>query len=508
MGFLSKLFGRGDRKPTAAVKPTETIGTGGTAVYSGYLSSREGSADLNGTTRYKTYGEAIANVAIVGAGVRYFLNLIAGTGWKAEPADDSPEAVALAEQVERMLFGGRLTGGMSTPWYRVVRKAALFRFHGHAELEWTAKVGDDGVVCFADIELRPQHTIERWDVDASGTLRGVWQRSPHDGREIYLPREKLVYLVDDSLTDSPDGVGLLRHIAEPVRVLKRFLQLEGWGYETNMHGTPVVRAPIAAMRKTMTEAQVTAAMAPLTAFLENHIRNPGLGLTLDSGTYANTSSDGSESPSSINHWGLDLLQGSGGQEGTIHVAIERINREIARVLGVEHLLLGSDKGSFALAKNKSDTFAQMVSGTLRELAWTFESDLLGPLWKLNGWDEKLIPRLKPDPVQLRDVEEIVNALATLAQAGQPLAPDDTAGDEVRELIGLSRRPERAAGAMLPRTSADAARAQAAMGLPPNPAENEVDVDVADLDGEAEPTEMAAKALRAIALRAMAEAAAP
>jgi len=36
---------------------------------------------------------------------------------------------------------------------------------------------------------------------------GVWQRHPQTGQLIGLPRGKLVYLVEDTLTDSPERCG-------------------------------------------------------------------------------------------------------------------------------------------------------------------------------------------------------------------------------------------------------------------------------------------------------------
>src|SRR3546814_11736002 len=90
---------------------------------------------------------------------------------------------------------------MTTSWSQVVRKTAAFRLHGFCIQEWTAKHNDDGTIGIKDIEHRPQKTITQWFRDEGGTVEAVVQRVP--GRaDVTLPRAKIVYAVDDTLSDS------------------------------------------------------------------------------------------------------------------------------------------------------------------------------------------------------------------------------------------------------------------------------------------------------------------
>lgn len=416
---------------------TKRLGTSGTAVYSGFVQQTEKDRRLVGRERYIHFSDIMANVSIVAAGARHFLNLVAKPEWKVEPAEDSPAAVELAETVESIM------GDMVTPWHRVVRRAALFKFHGFSIQEWTAKQREDGVIGMLDVEARPQITIERWDCDESGTLQGVVQRGAQRSNEIYLPRGKIVYAVDDALNDSPEGLGLLRQVVEPVERLSRLLQLEVFGYETDLRGVPLGRAPIMELMQAVnagniSQQQMDSMLQPLRDFIENHIKNPQLGMLLDSQPYKGLGEEGT--PSSSLQWGMELLTGnSSGAQGEVHRAIERLNREIARILGVEHLLLGGDgKGSQALSKDKTAQFALVVDSALKELTEVYQADFLAPLWTLNGWDMDLMPSFKPAQIQFRDIEQLTSALVDLATAGGPLMPDDEAINEVRDLLGLSR----------------------------------------------------------------------
>lgn len=426
-----------------SVPVQRTIGSGGATVFGGFLESNEKSADLQGQQRYVTYSNVLSNTSIVAAGTRYFLNLVSKAQWRAEPADDSAQAREIAEMVEDMM------NDMTTPWHRVVRRAAMSRFYGFSVQEWTAKRRDDGLLGYLDIEPRPQRTIERWDLDVSGTVHGVVQRIPQTQEEVYIPRGKLVYMVDDTLDDSPEGMGLLRHLVETNKRLQRYMQLEGFGYETDLHGVPIARAPLDDLDKKvdsgeLTDTDRTNLLTPLENFIKKHIKDPAngpLGLLLDSATYE--SRDDAATPSSQRQWDLELLSINGQSSlEAIAAAIERLNRELARILGVEFLLLGGDgKGSLALARDKTQQFGLLVEATLLELRETMDSDFLDPLMRLNGWPEELRPTLKTESIQYRDIEQVTQALVDMAQAGAVLQPDDPAIDEVRDLLGLSRQPE-------------------------------------------------------------------
>jgi len=426
------------RKKAPPVKPTQTVGVGGTAIYGGYVQTIEKNADLQGSKKYITFSQNLVNIAIVGAGVRYFLNLIAKAGWTVTPADETPAAAEAAEFMDGILYD------MKSPWTRVVRRAAMYKFYGFSIQEWTAKSREDGKIGMFDISPRPQSTIERWEKeDEHGEIIGVYQRNPQTGQEIFLPRNKVVYVVDDSLSDSPEGLGIFRHIAPDAERLQRYIQLEGYGVETDLRGIPILRAPLALLQKLVDENKISEAkknemVQVLKDFIDNHIRAPESGLLLDSIPYRTEDEKGT--PSSEKQWDVELLKGTISSLPELSKAIDRSIRMIAILLGVEHLLLGSDsKGSYALARDKTNNFFLIVDSTLRELGESFDQDLVDPIWKLNGLDPKLKPSLTPEPTKFSDVELVTGALRDLAQAGAVLDPDDPAIDEVREMVGLSRR---------------------------------------------------------------------
>lgn len=301
---ITGLFGR---RSDMLSTPTESKGAPGFANYNGFIEEKEKNPALLGRQKYRTSSNTLANVAIVGACVRYFLNLIAKAKWSVNPADESTAAKEAADFVDDVM------NDMRTSWSRIIRRQAMYRFYGFVTQEWTAKTRDDGQIGLLDIMSRPQHTIERWDTNREGSVLGIVQRSPQGQDEIYLPREKIVYSVDDSLTDSPDGLGIFRHVVDTADRLTRFEQLEAFGFETDLRGMPVGRAPLVELAKSvqrgdLTQKQADAILKPLRQFVTNHIKNPKLAMMLDSAVYTD---QGSESrPSNNPQWDIQLLKGS------------------------------------------------------------------------------------------------------------------------------------------------------------------------------------------------------
>jgi hypothetical protein len=409
----------------------------GVAVFGGYIDSGETNSALSGSNRFKTAADILANISVVAASVRYFLNLLANPQWRVMSADDTPAGKQAAEFVESVMEE------MASSWTRIVRRSGSYRFHGFGFQEWTAVKRTDGLIGFTDVEVRAQHTIDKWDVLDNGTVRGVWQRSPQTGAELYLPRERLVYLRDDTLTDSPEGMGWFRHLVEPSERLKEYLTLEKVGFERDLAGVPVGKAPITALNRAVKAGNLSSQeandmMDGLKNFVKMEVKKQNTGIVLDSQPFENQSSDGVQAASTP-QWGVDLLTSDAGNIQELGDAIHRISVEMARIIGTEILFIGSDgKGSMALSKDKSNNLFLNVNGTLDEMVETFTRDLIQPLWRLNGFDPEIMPHFTHEDVAVRDAEQISITLRNMASAGAVLGPDDPAINDLRDMLGISR----------------------------------------------------------------------
>lgn len=425
-------------KGRRSVPPMQTAGHGGTAIHGGYIIEVEKNKDLAGVKKFTTYSELIANVAIIAASVRYLFGLIKKASWTVEP---SKEAASESQAKEVAEFVESVMHDMTTPWHQVIGRGATYVTHGFSWQEWTAKVREqDGRIGYLDVEPRLQKTLARWDCDNSGTVAGVGQESPQTFEELYIPRARSLYVVDGTFTDSPEGLGILRHAAPSAKRLQRYEQLEGFGFETDLAGVPVGRAPYTALDELvkagkMSQEDADKAVEFLETFIKKHVKSQATGIVLDSMVY--TALDEGKTPSNTQQWGVDLLKGGNTTQEEVGESINRVIREIARLFGTEGILLGeSGSGSLAMAKDKSNSFGLIVDGALLETGLQYEKDFVGPLMTLNGWDRTLAPSLVPEKLQHRDLNEIAETFESMARAGSPLMPDDPAINVVRRMMGM------------------------------------------------------------------------
>ena len=88
--------------PRTKTPPTQEAGTGGTAVYGGYVETKEKDPRLIGEARYLTFSDIMTNVSIVAASVRWYLDLVAKVGWRVEPASGkAARASGRANEIDR-----------------------------------------------------------------------------------------------------------------------------------------------------------------------------------------------------------------------------------------------------------------------------------------------------------------------------------------------------------------------------------------------------------------------
>lgn len=423
------------RSAEAAPPKKGEVGVTGANLVGGYIVEEEKDSTLVGVQKYQTFSNILLNTTIVAASVRYYLNLVTKAGWRftASEADTDKKYSELVEEI---------LGDMLTPWHRVIRRAAMYRFYGYSVHEWTAKQREDGQWGFLDVAIRPQRTIQRWEVDPKGRVLGIYQTDPETSAEYFIPRWKMMYVLDDSLNDSPEGVGIFRHLVYPSRRLARYEQLEGYAFESDLRGTPVARAPLSEMNRKLAAGDIDQKtynewLAPVKKFLQAHVKSPRLGMLLDSAPYSGK--DEAATPSQVYQWAVELLRGSPTSLLENAAAIERENLQMARVMGTEHLLIGGDgKGSMALSTDKSHNFALIVESSLKEVGGAVAKDIVDTLWLMNGWDPKYKPITEPEPIRFRNPEQITSAILDMARAGAVITPQDPVVNALRDVLNLPR----------------------------------------------------------------------
>lgn len=440
--------GVGGFTPSVTPPPeTKPAGGDGVTIIGGFVTSRERSPALAGAQKWITYDNQLLNVAIVAAAVNIWTQLAGSAKWTVEPnkrgGKDAQRAADLVTQ-------GLLEAQLGTPWRQVVRRQVMKKFRGFAMHEVILRRNSDGMVAVGDIQERPQWTIWRWNrPDPQASWIGVEQMTQAaDGRSWYIPRERLFYSVENTLSASPEGVGLLRQTAESTRVLDAYLRYEGIGLQTDLRGIPSAKAPLqdlvnaarTAGKKTDAEIRsyVQNATADLVNFLANHNKDERQGILLDSASFK----DNQGNPTGTPQWGFELVSGSSTSLGDVGAAIGRVTRDIARVMCAEWLLLGGEDsgGAYSMHEDKTAMFGLCVNSALDDVADDATRDIATRLVAMNGLDpETCTPKMVPEPIATGAVVAACQALATMAQAA--LDPRDKAINVLRGRLNLPPAPE-------------------------------------------------------------------
>lgn len=441
--------GIGGFQPRAAAPPsTDPAGSDGVSIVGGFIVAGERDHRLTGNQKWITYDNQVLNVAVIGAAVNVWTRLGGSAKWVAEPNPRGGDAARVAAE---LVTEGVLEAPMETPWPQVVRRQLMKVFRGFALHEMTIRRRSDDVIVLAGLQDRPQWTVWRWNrPDERMPWVGIEQQTMTGGGPYYIERPRLFYSVENTLTASPEGVGLLRLVAESCRVLELYGKWEGIGFQTDLRGVPSARAPLAKLREqakaagAKTDPEINAYIKAQTQFLEDflfgHNKTAEQGVMLDSATYL--SKDATQSPSSVYQWAFDLIRGSTSGMPEVGTAIGRIVRDIARVMCAEWLLLGGEDsgGAYSMHADKTAMFGLVVNSALNDIAADATRDIAARLVRLNGLDpETCTPRLVPEPVAAGAVKDACQALALLAQAA--LDPRDKAINVLRSRLDLPPAPE-------------------------------------------------------------------
>ena len=416
--------------PQSTSNTTKPIGVTGTVIYSGIVDDRERNAKLRGYRKFDTYEDIIRNVHIVAAALGVWHTALSKPDWKARPADENDErANVYADFVNANL--------QKLKWKRFIRKQSNKLFYGFAAHEWTSERAENGMNAISELDHRQQRTIRYWWEDENRRVVAFRQWDQQVGQYYDIPLWKCVYSARQDTTDSPEGLGLLRTavpLAEDIQELER---VEKVGYRTNLNGIPIFKWPEQAKRENSAgdASEIDAEKRAWESWLRQKIRNEEQGVIFDSATYPNT--DGS--PSGEPFYSLEFATVDGGSEQYLDDALRRKTLEVARVMGVEHFLVGDNGvGSQSLSTDKSKNFVERVISNLGDLQEDLQDQFVGSLGWMNAWEPELYPILEHEPVDTREIADVASALRDLSVASGPIPQESEAIGQVMDMMGLER----------------------------------------------------------------------
>ncbi|MCC7271416.1 MAG: hypothetical protein IT561_02030 [Alphaproteobacteria bacterium] len=397
------------------------LGRAGLRAWSG-LVREEFLPELQGRRAVAVYREMAANDPVVGAVLFAVEMTLRGVPWTVAPAGDD----AAARDGARFLESVR--ADMSHSFEDFLAEVLGMLVHGWSwfEIVWKRRPAD-GRVGVRKLALRAQDTLLRWELDAAGGLRGMWQAAgPDQPRPAFIPVEKSLLFRTATAKGNPEGRSILRNAYRPWFFKKRLEEAEAIGYWRALAGLPVARIPARFMAATASPEE-RALFEDFKRIVRDTQVDEQAGLVLPSDR------DERGNP----YFEFSLLAAPTTQAVPIRQAIAERSREIAMTALADFILLGRDgTGSYALARDKGERFETALAAWLGAIAGVLNRHLVPRLWRLNALPPATMPRFVPGRVGRLDAATLATVVERFAAAGLPLFPDDGLDRFLRAAAGL------------------------------------------------------------------------
>jgi hypothetical protein len=431
----------------------EELGVAGVKMSGGYV-YEEFLVKLQGSKGRKVYREMRDNDATISAIMHAIEMTIRGVEWNVIPSiipadknapmtDDEQKAQDAADFLESVMFDD-----MSHTFDDFIAEVLSMLTFGweYTEIVWKRRLGpnqldpskrsayDDGYIGVRKLANRAQETLDKWQMDENGGIDGLWQYPPMSGGSRYIPIEKALLFRTTMLKNNPEGKSALRGSYVAWWYLKRIQEEEATGVERNLNGFPVIIAP-----KDVLDAQTPLNKRKRQAYIEmvrDMKNNSQGGAVIESDPWV---IDGKAT--NMPRVDIKLLSTDGGSTIDTGAIILRYQHDIARTLAQDVMMLGSGSGgSWALSKDKSALSIRSIEGWLESIAATLNRFLVVRLWRINGFEQKYMPYLKPDQIADEDLEALGNFVSSLAKGGIMLNDPETE-DELRAAANLPPKPD-------------------------------------------------------------------
>lgn len=371
--------------------------------------------ELKGQKGVKAYEEMEKNDPVIGAFLFAIRQLVRQAKWRVEAQGESEE------DKKAKIFLEECIEDLDHTWDEFMDEVFTFLTFGFSLFEIVYKKrngpdpGDykysrpskfnDGRIGWDSFSVRGQNTVESWDFDDHGALKGLTQKTQLD--TCYLPYEKIIHFRTRSQKANPEGRSILRTSYIPYYYKKNIAEIEAIGIERDLAGLPV--------------------LTPAEGLNIWDSSDPRMGRLRKWGEelVTNIRRDEQEGILKPHGWELELLGGGGKRQFDTDKVIKRYDQRMAVSVLSDFLLLGSkETGSYAMSVSKQQLFQRALDGWLESVAETFNKQAVDKLFELNTFDIKRPPHVVAGKIESPPIDELGDYVKKLSNAGFQLFPNE------------------------------------------------------------------------------------
>lgn len=414
----------------ASVNNMEELGNTGLRQSGGQI-HEEFIVKLRGAAGRRVYREMSDNDPIIGGILFAFEKTVTRLDWHIEK-DEAQDG-----EDERVDFLQGCLDDMSESWTSTLSGILSMMTYGwsYHELVYKHRQGasddptknsrySDGKLGWRKWPVRSQESLNKWDIDESGGLRGMVQTT-ETGNTKPVPIEKALLFRTNTARGNPEGRSLIRNAYRPHFFKKRIEEIEAVGIERDLAGLPVAFMDPAYLSSAASpaEKQVMEAVQTIVRGIKRN-EMEGVIFPLAYDQAGNKTMD------------LQLLSSGGSRQFDTDKIVARYNQQIAMSVLADFLLLGHEGvGSQALGASKIDLWMMAVEALALAIAETVNNHAIPRLLKLNGMSTEECPKLVFGQVDHIDLGILGNFIKAMTDAGV-ITPDPTLEDFVREVASL------------------------------------------------------------------------
>jgi len=430
-------------KQLSVTEAQKILGVAGTSTRNGTIKADDLQPELRGKRAIRKYREMRDNDATIGASLYAVEQMLRDVPIKVTPADDSDAAQKEAEFVESVLED------MDHSLDDHISEALSFLTFGFAAFEvvYKRRVGPyeknpkkcskytDNRIGVRKIAPRAQWTISKFDVDdQSGDLYGFEQSVSSGFTTNYIPCRKAILYRTTTINGDPSGRSILRNAYSAYERLNAIQQYEAIGIERELAGIPHAEVPAEYLSADATEDQQTVLNQMKEILRDLKFNEQGFLIT-PSDTYPGK--DGEATNQKL--VSVKLISAEGTRNIDIDPVVKRYQHDIARSVLAEFIMLGGgSNGSYALSKSKSDIFLRALESYINTIVDCLNKQLVEPLWRINGLNFDLMPKITAGDVAKHDLKEMGAYLRNLNGANITIADDINIVDALMEIAELPK----------------------------------------------------------------------
>jgi hypothetical protein len=270
---------------------------------------------------------------------------------------------------------------------------------------------DDGRIGWRKFAIRKQSSLDHWEFDDAGGLRGMWQRVPASRQTLrFIPIEKSLLYNGRRDAGNPEGLSFFEPIYESWHFVKNLAIIQGIGFERSFVGLPYFGYKT--RPSPSDESMVESVGQALRVGSKAYVAIPENVISFDLKTVTHTNA------TSI----LDTI---------------KYYRELMLMTVLaQFLALGlNGVGSLALGRDQSTLFLMCIDGLLDKVAAVLNRFAVPRLFRYNDFGTlTAYPQITHTTVQKPNLPELASYLSALNPYILPLVNDPAGVTIVNQLL--------------------------------------------------------------------------